>query len=199
MNINCPDYINTAFRLLEQSGFKAYAVGGCVRDSLMGKTPDDWDMTTSSTPEQTIEVFKDFRVIPTGLKHGTVTVIIDGRHIEITTMRIDGEYHDTRRPESVCFTTEIEQDLSRRDFTVNAMAMDACGNLIDQHINLQIRWAYALHRRYHSAQDVVETFVLVGILDRHQVTYLLHDADCRAVTLGVIAYRTAVGVRKVVA
>ena len=131
MNIKCPDYINTAFRLLEQSGFKAYAVGGCVRDSLMGKTPDDWDMTTSSTPEQTMEVFKDFRVIPTGLKHGTVTVIIDGNHIEITTMRVDGEYHDNRRPESVCFTTEIEQDLSRRDFTVNAMAYNHTDGLVD--------------------------------------------------------------------
>lgn len=131
MNINCPDYINTAFRLLEQSGFKSYAVGGCVRDSLMGKTPDDWDMTTSSTPEQTMEVFKDFRVIPTGLKHGTVTVIIDGNNIEITTMRVDGEYHDNRRPESVCFTTEIEQDLSRRDFTVNAMAYNHTDGLVD--------------------------------------------------------------------
>lgn len=131
MNIKCPDYINTAFRLLEQSGFKAYAVGGCVRDSLMGKTPDDWDMTTSSTPEQTMEVFKYFRVIPTGLRHGTVTVIIDGNHIEITTMRVDGEYHDNRRPESVCFTTEIEQDLSRRDFTVNAMAYNHTDGLVD--------------------------------------------------------------------
>lgn len=131
MNIKCPDYINTAFKLLEQSGFKAYAVGGCVRDSLMGKTPDDWDMTTSSTPEQTMEVFKDFRVIPTGLKHGTVTVIIDGNHIEITTMRVDGEYHDNRRPESVCFTTKIEQDLSRRDFTVNAMAYNNTDGLVD--------------------------------------------------------------------
>lgn len=131
MNINCPDYINTAFRLLEQSGFKAYAVGGCVRDSLMGKVPDDWDMTTSSTPEQTMEVFKDFRVIPTGLKHGTVTVIIDGSHIEITTMRVDGEYHDNRRPESVRYTTEIEQDLSRRDSTVNAMAYNHTDGLVD--------------------------------------------------------------------
>lgn len=131
MNIKCPDYINTAFKLLEQSGFKAYAVGGCVRDSLMSKTPDDWDMTTSSTPEQTMEVFKDFRVIPTGLKHGTVTVIIDGNHIEITTMRVDGEYHDNRRPESVCFTTKIEQDLSRRDFTVNAMAYNNTDGLVD--------------------------------------------------------------------
>lgn len=131
MFIQCPEYINTAFRLLEQSGFKAYAVGGCVRDSLLGKTPDDWDMTTSSTPEETMETFKDYRVIPTGIKHGTVTVIIDGKHIEITTMRVDGEYNDNRRPDSVEFTTEIQKDLSRRDFTVNAMAYNHTDGLID--------------------------------------------------------------------
>lgn len=131
MKIICPDYINTAFRLLEQSGFKAYAVGGCVRDSLMGKAPDDWDMTTSSTPEETMLVFKNYRVIPTGIKHGTVTVIIDGNNIEITTMRVDGEYHDNRRPDTVCFTTQIEKDLSRRDFTVNAMAYNHTDGLID--------------------------------------------------------------------
>ena len=131
MIIKCPEYVNTALRLLEQSGFKAYAVGGCIRDSLMGKTPDDWDMTTSSTPEETTDVFSDYRVIPTGIKHGTVTVIIDGKHIEITTMRVDGEYHDNRRPENVEFTTEIEQDLSRRDFTVNAMAYNHTDGLID--------------------------------------------------------------------
>ncbi len=131
MIIRCPEYINTAFRLLEQSGFKAYAVGGCVRDSLLGKAPDDWDMTTSSTPEETMEVFKDFRVIPTGIKHGTVTVIIDGNHIEITTMRVDGEYHDNRRPDNVQFTSDIEKDLSRRDFTVNAMAYNHTDGLID--------------------------------------------------------------------
>lgn len=131
MFINCPDYINTALRLLEESGFNAYVVGGCVRDSIMGKTPDDWDMTTSSTPEETMKVFEDFRVVPTGLKHGTVTVIIDGNHIEITTMRVDGEYHDNRRPENVYFTTKIEQDLSRRDFTVNAMAYNHTDGLID--------------------------------------------------------------------
>ncbi len=131
MTILCPEYINMALRLLEQSGFKAYAVGGCVRDSLLGKTPDDWDMTTSSTPAETMAVFKDYRVIPTGIKHGTVTVIIDGKHIEITTMRVDGEYHDNRRPDEVEFTTDIAKDLSRRDFTVNAMAYNHADGLID--------------------------------------------------------------------
>lgn len=131
MIIKCPEYVNKAFRLLEESGFTAYAVGGCIRDSIMGKQPNDWDMTTSSAPEETMEVFKDFRVIPTGLKHGTITVIIDGVHIEITTMRIDGEYHDNRRPDKVEFTADIVKDLSRRDFTVNAMAYNHTSGLID--------------------------------------------------------------------
>ncbi len=131
MLIEYPEYISTAIKLLEQSGFDSFAVGGCIRDALMKKAPNDWDMTTSSKPEETMEVFKNYRVIPTGLKHGTVTVIIDGVHIEITTMRIDGEYHDNRRPDNVEFTTDIEKDLSRRDFTVNAMAYRQPGELID--------------------------------------------------------------------
>ena len=131
MIIECPGYVNTAFRLLEQSGFDVFAVGGCIRDSIMGKKPNDWDMTTSSTPDETMEVFKDFRVIPTGIKHGTVTVIIDGMPLEITTMRIDGEYLDNRRPETVLFTKNIEKDLSRRDFTVNAIAYSHMSGFID--------------------------------------------------------------------
>lgn len=131
MYIEYPEYISTAVKLLEQSGYKAYAVGGCIRDALMNKAPNDWDMTTSSKPEETIEVFKNYRVIPTGLKHGTVTVIIDGAHIEITTMRIDGEYHDNRRPDDVEFTQDITQDLSRRDFTVNAIAYNHTSGITD--------------------------------------------------------------------
>lgn len=117
--------------LLEKSGFKAFAVGGCVRDIIMGREPNDWDMTTSALPEETTEVFKDFRTIPTGLKHGTVTVLIEGNPLEITTMRIDGEYSDSRRPDSVSFTDEITMDLSRRDFTVNAMAYNHTDGLVD--------------------------------------------------------------------
>lgn len=131
MIIECPAYINTAIKLLENSGFKAFAVGGCVRDSIMGRVPNDWDMTTSASPEETMKVFESFRVIPTGLKHGTITVIIDGNPIEITTMRIDGEYHDNRRPDTVQFTSDIVKDLSRRDFTVNAMAYNNTDGLVD--------------------------------------------------------------------
>lgn len=131
MEINCPSYVNTALELLKKSGFKAYIVGGCVRDSIMGRTPNDWDMTTSALPEETLKVFSDFRTIPTGLKHGTVTVLIEKQPIEITTMRIDGEYSDSRRPDSVEFTDEITMDLSRRDFTVNAMAYNPDDGVVD--------------------------------------------------------------------
>lgn len=129
--ISCPTYAETALNMLRDSGFTAYVVGGCVRDSIMGRTPGDWDMTTSSLPNETMEVFKGFRTIPTGLKHGTVTVLIEKQPLEITTMRIDGEYTDSRRPDSVMFTEDICKDLSRRDFTVNAMAYNPQSGLVD--------------------------------------------------------------------
>ena len=117
-------------KLLEESGFEAYAVGGCVRDSLLGRKPYDWDVCTSALPEETLGVFKDFRTIPTGIKHGTVTVIADSP-VEITTFRIDGEYLDNRRPSEVSFTRTLADDLCRRDFTVNAMAADKNGSVTD--------------------------------------------------------------------
>lgn len=131
MRINCPEKILKAISLLEGSGYSAYAVGGCVRDSIMGRTPNDWDMTTSATPDETKEVFKGFRTIATGIKHGTVTVLIDSEPVEITTMRVDGEYSDNRHPESVSFTKKIEDDLSRRDFTANAMAYNPKTGIVD--------------------------------------------------------------------
>jgi polyA polymerase family protein len=118
---------------LENSGFKAYFVGGCVRDSLMGRDIHDIDIATDASPEQIIHIFDKCgcKTIPTGLKHGTVTVISENIPYEITTFRIDGEYTDSRRPDRVVFTSDIVADLSRRDFTVNAMAMDSKGNILD--------------------------------------------------------------------
>lgn len=116
---------------LESSGFKAYLVGGCVRDMLLGRTVGDFDITTDALPEQVTEVFSDLKVIPTGIKHGTVTVIYDSTPFEITTFRVDGGYSDSRRPDSVSFTPSLEEDLARRDFTVNAIAMDKNGNITD--------------------------------------------------------------------
>lgn len=116
---------------LESCGFEAYMVGGCVRDGIMGRNCHDIDITTNALPQQILEVFRDYRVIPTGIKHGTVTVLCGGSPFEITTYRIDGEYSDHRRPDKVEFTSDITADLARRDFTVNAIAMDKNGSIID--------------------------------------------------------------------
>ena len=131
MQIKCPNRIIEAINKLESSGYSAYVVGGCVRDSIMGRIPNDWDMTTSATPAQIKDVFKNHRTIPTGMKHGTITVIIDSEPLEITTMRVDGDYRDNRHPESVTFTKKIEEDLSRRDFTVNAIAYNPKDGIVD--------------------------------------------------------------------
>lgn len=132
MDIRKPYYANLALNLLKSAGFEAYVVGGCVRDSLLGEIPNDWDITTSALPEDTLKVFKDYRVIETGIKHGTVAVLIDDNLLEITTYRVDGEYKDNRHPENVTFTRNLALDLARRDFTINALACDADGRLIDE-------------------------------------------------------------------
>ena len=120
-----------AIRRLEENGFEAYAVGGCVRDSLLGRAPNDWDLTTNALPHETLACFSDCRVIETGLKHGTVTVIYGEEQLEITTYRVDGDYQDNRHPSSVSFSRCLQDDLSRRDFTVNAMAYHPERGLVD--------------------------------------------------------------------
>lgn len=120
-----------AIEVLSAAGYEAFCVGGCVRDMIMGREPNDFDVTTSALPEQTKACFGGYHVIETGMKHGTVTAVIDGEPIEITTYRVDGEYLDNRRPSEVFFTSRIEDDLSRRDFTVNAMAYSAERGLVD--------------------------------------------------------------------
>ena len=129
--MDMPKNVDTAINLLQSAGFEAYAVGGCVRDSLLGKTPNDWDITTSAKPEDMKSVFAEFRCIDTGIKHGTVTVVIDGEPLEITTFRLDGEYEDNRHPKSVTFTSDLGADLGRRDFTVNAMAYSKMTGTVD--------------------------------------------------------------------
>lgn len=131
MTMDMPKNVDIAINLLQSAGFEAYAVGGCVRDSLLGKTPNDWDITTSAKPEDMKSVFADFHCIDTGIKHGTVTVVIDGEPLEITTFRLDGEYEDNRHPKSVTFTSDLGADLGRRDFTVNAMAYSKKTGTVD--------------------------------------------------------------------
>lgn len=126
MKIQLPEKVKVMIQTLEAAGYEAYAVGGCVRDSVLGRVPADWDITTSALPEQVKELFH--RTIDTGIEHGTVTVMMDKEGFEVTTYRVDGEYRDHRHPEQVNFTGELKEDLRRRDFTINAMAYnDRCG------------------------------------------------------------------------
>lgn len=135
MNIDIPSYVEKVMDKLESSGFEAYIIGGCVRDSIMGRKPKDFDVTTSAKPEEIKKCFSDpddgFKIIETGIRHGTVTIVSDGENIEVTTFRIDGEYVGHRRPLEVRFANSLTEDLSRRDFTINAMAYNKKIGLID--------------------------------------------------------------------
>ena len=124
-----PPKIEYVIETLQKNGYEAYAVGGCVRDMLTGKTPHDFDITTDALPEDIIRIFE--KTVPTGIKHGTVTVISGGVPVETTTYRTEGKYTDHRRPESVSFVKNLREDLSRRDFTVNAMAYNSKDGLKD--------------------------------------------------------------------
>ena len=128
-NITPPKYVRQVLRSLQARGYEAYLVGGCVRDMVLGVRPHDWDICTSALPEQVMEVFPLAR--PTGLKHGTVTVRINSRSVEVTTFRSEENYSDHRHPETVRFVGELTTDLSRRDFTVNAMALSLDGLVMD--------------------------------------------------------------------
>lgn len=131
MNFELPDGAQHILQTLNCAGHEAYLVGGCVRDLLRDVKPHDWDICTSALPEETERCFAGRRIIETGLKHGTVTVLVEGEPYEITTYRTEGPYSDSRRPDFVRFVPDLEQDLARRDFTMNAIAMDLEGNLRD--------------------------------------------------------------------
>lgn len=129
MQLTIPTPAEKILQTLDEHGYEAYVVGGCVRDSVLGRDPHDWDITTSASPEQVKEIFD--RTIDTGIQHGTVTVMIDREGYEVTTYRIDGEYEDGRHPKEVSFTSSLEEDLKRRDFTMNAMAYNPSKGLVD--------------------------------------------------------------------
>lgn len=135
MRINLPEDVNYIICTLQQHGFEAYAVGGCVRDILLGRIPGDWDITTSAKPKQVKEIFT--HTIDTGILHGTVTVMLHKVGYEVTTYRIDGEYEDARHPKEVTFTSNLIEDLKRRDFTINAMAYNDTEGLIDAFTGLE--------------------------------------------------------------
>lgn len=129
MLIQLPDKVKKIIDTLQTNGYEAYAVGGCVRDSILGRIPDDWDITTSATPFETKELFS--RTFDTGIEHGTITVLIDKDAFEVTTYRVDGKYEDSRHPSEVTFTRSLREDLLRRDFTINAMAYNDKEGLVD--------------------------------------------------------------------
>ena len=129
MHISIPKHASDIIKTLSSHGYEAFVVGGCVRDSILGKEPADWDITTSALPEQVKALFP--RTIDTGLKHGTVTIMMDKVGYEVTTYRIDGTYEDHRRPNDVTFTSSLREDLMRRDFTINAMAYNEEKGLVD--------------------------------------------------------------------
>ncbi len=127
--MNLPEQVKQIIDTFETNGFEAYAVGGCVRDSLLGKEPEDWDVTTDASPPQIKELFR--RTVDTGIAHGTVTVLLGDQRFEVTTYRLDGEYEDNRHPREVTFTKNLKEDLCRRDFTINAMAYHPRTGLVD--------------------------------------------------------------------
>ena len=129
IKIQLPNSVEYIIHTIEQAGFEAYAVGGCVRDSILGRVPDDWDITTSAKPEDIKKLFR--HTVDTGIQHGTVTVLIQKECYEVTTYRIDGEYEDNRHPKEVSFTSLLSEDLRRRDFTINAMAYNESKGLVD--------------------------------------------------------------------
>ena len=135
IKLQIPEKVKTIIARLNIHGYEAYAVGGCVRDALLGREPKDWDITTSAKPDEVKAIFQ--RTIDTGIQHGTVTVMLEKEGFEVTTYRIDGEYEDSRHPESVEFTSNLLEDLKRRDFTINAMAYNEEEGVIDAFSGMQ--------------------------------------------------------------
>ena len=135
MRILLPPDVEKIIETIEEAGYEAFAVGGCIRDSILGREPNDWDITTSATPEEVKALFR--RTIDTGIQHGTVTVMMHHVGYEVTTYRIDGEYEDSRHPKEVTFTADLLEDLKRRDFTINAMAYNTAAGLVDAFGGLQ--------------------------------------------------------------
>ena len=171
-----------ALEMLNNAGFEAYLVGGSVRDIVMGKAPGDTDITTNALPRQTEKVFRNFKVVKTGLKHGTVTVFIEGEPAEITTYRTEGEYTDLRHPDNVTFTRSLNLDLQRRDFTVNALCMDKNGDIVDLHGGMAdidkriIRCVGDPEKRF--AEDPLR--ILRAVRFRSTLGFEIEENTCRA-------------------
>ena len=183
LRIEMPEAAEEIIARLKRRGYEAFAVGGCVRDSIMGRKPEDWDITTSALPRQVKEVFR--RTIDTGIQHGTVTVMKGGVGYEVTTYRIDGEYRDGRHPSSVSFTENLKEDLRRRDFTINAMAYSHETGLVDEFGGLEDMAA----RRIRCVGDPMERFtedalrILRAIRFSAQLDFAIEEKTLEAISL----------------
>ena len=181
MQIQLPDKVHKIIETLEAAGYEAYAVGGCVRDSILGREPDDWDITTSAKPEEIKRLFP--RTVDTGIKHGTVTVLLEKEGFEVTTYRIDGVYEDSRHPSEVTFTVNLKEDLRRRDFTINAMAYNERSGLVDIYGGLQdiedrqIRCVGNAEERFE--EDALR--ILRAVRFSAQLGYQIHEDTRRAI------------------
>jgi len=183
MKIQIPPNVNKILNVLNINGYEGYIVGGCVRDSILNRIPNDWDICTNCRPEKMLEIFISFKVIPTGLKHGTVTLVIDKENYEVTTYRIDGDYIDGRHPEEVKFTNSLKEDLKRRDFTINAMAYSDKEGLIDCYGGT----SDILNRKVRCVGDPLKRFsedylrMLRGVRFSTQLGYSLDDDTFEAI------------------
>lgn len=183
MQIQLPDKVHKIIETLETAGYEAYAVGGCVRDSILGREPDDWDITTSAKPEEIKRLFP--RTVDTGIKHGTVTVLLGKECFEVTTYRIDGAYEDSRHPSEVTFTVNLKEDLRRRDFTINAMAYNERSGLVDIYGGMQdieeqkIRCVGDAEERFD--EDALR--ILRAVRFSAQLGYQIHEDTQRAIKM----------------
>lgn len=179
--VNMPDNVAQIINTLEKNGYEAYAVGGCVRDAMMGRTPHDWDITTSAPPQQVKALFP--RTIDTGIQHGTVTIMIGKTGYEVTTYRIDGDYLDGRHPEEVIFTSNLVEDLKRRDFTINAMAYNDRAGVVDEFDGMSdlnnkvIRCVREARERF--TEDALR--ILRALRFSAQLDFTISDDTCEAV------------------
>lgn len=181
-SIYIPENPSLAVKLLTHAGFEAGIVGGCTRDALLNTLPNDWDIATKAAPEEIKSIFKDYRTFDIGIKHGTVTVLINSEKIEITTYRIDGEYSDGRRPDEVYFTGSLKEDLRRRDFTINAIFYNDHIGFVDPFKgkedikNKIIRCVGDPHKRFQ--EDALR--ILRGIRFSSQLGFLVEDETKKA-------------------
>lgn len=181
VKITIPEKAEYIIRTIMDAGFEAYVVGGCVRDSILGREPEDWDITTSAQPEQIKELFP--RTIDTGIQHGTVTVMLDKEGFEVTTYRIDGKYEDSRHPKEVTFTPNLKEDLRRRDFTINAMAYNNETGLVDIFGGLEdidnkiVRCVGNARERF--SEDALR--IMRAIRFSAQLGYTIEEETCEAI------------------